>query len=280
MNRTESPEPPSLAGRALDRLATRVLGLVASSTPYTIGRGAGPDARRRRAAGRSLPADGQPGGHDPGARPLRPLDLDGSAHGQDLRGPRLQRAVRVVPRHVRVGRRVPAHGQRDRRRPRRGGLDARPALVHRHLRHRGRLVPGVHPMGPAHRSAAGSGRGRGLHLPPRLRRARVGDRRLPARLPGLEPHDRPSGGGWGAARVLPHGHRGTAQRQGDGRTAAGAGRPDPSGGSRRLVSGLGHPARPERQLLGADGPEHRPGAGGDPDPAHQRLAGHLPDPDA
>ena len=58
-----------------------------------------------------------------------------------------------------------------------------------------------------------------------------------------------------------HRHRRAAQRQGDGRAAAGAGRPDPPGGTGRLVSGLGHPPRPDRPLLGSDEPEHRAWSG-------------------
>ncbi len=78
------------------------------------------------------------------------------------------------PGHLRLRRRLQPDGPRNRRRRRHRGLAARPAVVHRFLRHHRDFLPRLHPVGAADRSAAGD-EGRGHHRrPARPERPRAG----------------------------------------------------------------------------------------------------------
>ena len=126
---------------------------------------------------------------------------------------------------------VRADGQRGRRRRRHRGLAARAALVHRPVRdHRG-VLPGIHPVGAAQGSAAGAGRGRHHRGTTRLRRLRLGYRRVhPQRLSGLVRPGRPPGG--------PRAH--------PGRPAPAAGSPQGGPGGRRAAAGCRGPGAARR----------------------------------
>ena len=149
----------------------------------------------------------QSGGHAPGPRSVRPR------RGRFRRCSRAVYAVAGLPRHrakrsrhVRLRWRVQPDGPRDRRRRRHRGLAARPAVVHRFVRHRRGFLPRLHPVGPADRSAAGD-EGRGHHRrPARSQRPALGYRFVRAqRFPRLVRPGRPPGGSGPHPRPRPPG---------------------------------------------------------------------------
>ena len=172
--------------------------------------------------------------------------------------------------------------QRSGRRRRHGGVAARAALVHRLVRHRRAVLPGLHPVGAADRSAARDEGG--------------GDRRRPAR-----PQRTTSWGtgsfslndflGWSdlvahqedpgqAARSRPAAAGAAGGGQSGERVATGRGRPGTARRRRAVVRILARTSRPERPVLGR-APVHRsarPRA--DPGAADQRLAGPVSATDA
>ena len=81
------------------------------------------------------PLTPQPGGHAAGPQPLRPRVSGLGAVRQRLRRPRLPRHRAECSRHVRLRRRVQPVRPRNRRRRRHRGMAARPAVVHRLVRH-------------------------------------------------------------------------------------------------------------------------------------------------
>ena len=203
--------PRTLPQKLLDGLVTRTMRLPAPTTDYTMTR----DLRIPTRDGVELLADMYtptvaPVGHDPRPVAVRLSGADGRDDRNHVREPGLPRPPRPMPRHVRVGRRVRADDPRGRRRRRHGRVDARAAVVRRPLRHVRRLVPRVHAVGVARRSAARAGDRGDLHRSARLpRRGLPGWRVQPQRLPrlvesgraarGLRLRARPARAGAGAA---------------------------------------------------------------------------------
>ena len=243
MTATASSKPPSVAGRGLDRLATRMLGLPPSSTAYTITRG----VRVPMRDGVELAADL----YQPVSNPVGTILVRGPYGRSTLMALPMARifaargynALFVSCRGTfgSGGAFFPMVSEVDDGHDVVAWMRDQPWYTGRFATVGGSYLR-VHPVGAADRSARRPGRGGDLHLTPRLRRARVGDRRVPPRLPGLEPHGRPPGGGRRGARVVPHGHRRAPQRQGHGRAAAGAGRTDPPRGPGCPGTSTGSPA--------------------------------------
>ena len=151
---------------------------------------------------------------------------------------------------------------RGRRRRRHRRVAARPALVHRLVRHRGCVLPRLHPVGAADRPAAGDG-GRGHHRrTARHQRAALGHRFIRAqRLPRLERRRLPPGG----SRPFPD-RRANGSGQAAGRHARPAGLPLGEAGrttarrGRAVVRVVARAPGARRPVLGADSAALRAGA--------------------
>ena len=249
---TSAPKRPNPGGRVLDRLATRVFGLPPATTAFTVARG----VRVPMRDGVELAADL----YQPTSNPVGTILV---------RGPYGRSALMALP----MARIFAARGYNALFVSCRGtfesGGDFFPMVsevddghdVVAWMRDQPWYTGSFATVGGSYLAytqwalltdpPARPGRGRDLHLAARLRRARVGDRRLPPRLPRLEPHGRAPGGGRLRAGFVPHGHRRASQRQGDGRAALGAGGADAPRGPGALVRRLGDPPRPGRSVLEA-----------------------------
>ena len=215
-------------------------------------------------------------GHTSGPRTLRPRVPGLGALRVRLRVTRLPRRRAKRSRHIRLRWRLRPVQTRDHRRGRHRRVAARPAVVHRYLRHDRGVLPGLHPVGAVDRSAAGDG-GRGHHRrSARHQRTALGHWFIRAqRFPRMESRGRPPGTpprGQGH-RASPSGHAEGGAR--DRRAAGRSGGPNATRRRRAVVRVLARAPRARRPVLGTASAARGLGSHRDPGAVALRLAGPV-----